>query len=115
MSDSGGDQNGVVGCHWNLFSVQNHDRIRLAGQDDVNFSVLLVVMLACISADLSQMYRSREFFSISKSSTGYATGTRDPWQRSQIENCWLGRQIQALQRGEYPKRPLLGGLMQRAN
>jgi len=77
MSDSGWNQDGILGCHRNLFSIQNEDCIRLAGQNDVNFSVLLVVMLACVGADFSQVYRAREFVSIRKSSAGDATRARD--------------------------------------
>ena len=77
MSDSGGNQDGVVGCNRKFFSVENNHRIWLAGQNDVNFSVLLMVMLACISADFSKVYRAREFASISKSPACYATGAGD--------------------------------------
>ena len=77
MSDSRGNQDGILWCHRNFFSVQNDDCIRLAGQNDVNFSVLLVVMLACVGADFSQMYRARKFVSIRKSSAGYATRASD--------------------------------------
>ncbi len=66
-----------MGCHRNFFSVQNHGCIRLAGQNHVNFSVLLVVMLACVGADFSQVYRAGEFVSICKSPAGYATRARD--------------------------------------
>ena len=77
MSDSRGTQDGILWCHRNFFSVQNDDCIRLAGQNDVNFSVLLVVMLACVGADFSQVYRAREFVSILKSSAGDAARARD--------------------------------------
>jgi len=84
MSYSGGNQDGVLGCHRNFFSIQNDRGIRLASQNDVNFSVLLVVMLACIGADFSQVYRARKFISIGKGPPGYATWARDSWQGGQI-------------------------------
>lgn len=77
MSYSRWNQDGILGCHRNFFSIQNDDCIRLAGQNDVNFSVLLVVMLACVGADFSQVYRAREFVSIRKSPAGYPTRARD--------------------------------------
>ena len=96
MSDSRGNQNGILGCHRDLFPVQNDGSIRLAGQNDVNFSVLLVVMFACVGADSCQVYCAREFVSISKSPTSDTARAGDSRQGSQIDNCWLGWQDQAL-------------------
>ena len=103
MSNSGRNEDGMMGCHRNFFSVQNHDCIRLAGQNDVNFSVLLVVMLACVGADFGQVYRAGEFVSICKSSAGCTTRARDSREGSQIENCWLGWQFRRYRGGD-PKR-----------
>ena len=99
MPDSRRNQNGMLWCYWDLFSVQNDGSIRLASQNDVNFSMLLVVMLACIGADFSQVYRARKLVLVSKSPAGDATRTGDPRQGSQIDNFWLGWQGQALPRG----------------
>ena len=84
MPDSRRNQNGMLWCYRDLFSVQNDGSIRLASQNDVNFSMLLVVMLACIGADFSQVYRARKFISIGKGPPGYATWARDSWQGGQI-------------------------------
>ena len=99
MPDSWGNQNGMLWCHRDLFSVQDDGSIRLASQNDVNFSMLLVVMLACVGADFSQVYRARKLVLVSYSPTGDATRAGDPRQGSQIDNCWLGWQDQALPRG----------------
>lgn len=77
VSDPWGNQDSVLRRDRNFFSVENHDRIGLASQDDVNFSVLLVVMLACVDADFCQVYRARKFIPVSKSPSGYATRASD--------------------------------------
>ena len=113
MPDSRRNQNGMLWCYRDLFSVQNDGSIRLASQNDVNFSMLLVVMLACIGADFSQMYRARKLVLVSKSPAGDATRTGDPRQGSQIDNFWLGWQGQALPRGEWPMWSKFAGSMRR--
>jgi len=92
MPDSRRNENGMLWCYWDLFSVQNEGSIRLTSQNDVNFSMLLVVMLASIGADFSQVYRARKLVSVSKSPPSDATWAGDPRQGRQIDNCWLGWQ-----------------------
>ena len=99
MSDPGRDQDSTLGSHGNFFSIQNDTCIRLAVQNDINFGVFFVIMLACVRADFSQMYREGEFVSICKSPAGYATRAGDSREGSQIENCWLGWQFRRYRRG----------------
>lgn len=114
MPDSWGNQNGMLWCHRDLFSVQDDGSIWLASQNDVNLSMLLVVMLACVSADFSQVYRARKLVLVSESPTGDATRAGDPRQGSQIDNCWLGWQDQALPRGgEWPLWSKFAGSIRR--
>ena len=105
MSDPGRDQDSTLGSHGNFFSIQNDTRIRLAVQNDINFGVFFVIMLAGVRADFSQMYRAGEFVSICKSPAGYATRAGDSREGSQIENCWLGWQFRRYRRGGIPSGP----------
>jgi hypothetical protein len=71
--------------------------------------VFLVVMLACVLADLGQVHRAGNVVAICECSAGYTTRTGDPRQGSQIDNFWLGLHGRSLPVGLGQGRPMSRG------
>ena len=90
------NQNGGLGSYGVQLAIEFDGRIIAALQDDINLSVILVIMFGRITADLGQMNGSGKFFAIGKSTAGDAAGALDSWKGRQIDDDGFGGHVMEL-------------------